>query len=629
MYFPLKLSLACGCSLLALLLASSDCTAQVEKLTDEAQLIAILTGEEPKADKAMACKRLAVYGSEQAVPALAELLSDPQLASWTRIALEAIPGSAADDALRTACDSLTGNLLVGAVNSLGVRRDAQSVATLAKLLESDDLQVAEAAAIALGKIGGQPAADALRPRLAHAADSVRSAVAEGCVLCAERLAAEGSLPNAFELYEQVRTTGDLPTQRIVEATRGAILSQPEKGISLLIDALRSPERALFHVALQTAREMPSPELANALLAEVRTAGADRAPLIVLALADMPGAVDADTIIQLARQAGSKEVRLAALGAIGRTGDASCVAPLLEIAAEAEDLYAPVKAALVEVPDEAINAAIVGRLAQAPAGPQQQVLLEVIGLRRIQAVPQLIQALDSPQANIRAAALESLGSTIPQEQLELLIDQAISPAQATDATTARQALKAAAIRMPDREAAAAQIAAAIPAAPAAAQVALVEILGAMGGPQALMTLGELAGSGDTQLKDAASRLLGEWMTIDAAPVLLELATTGPADKFQGRAMKGYIRIARQFVMPEADRVRMCRQALQAAKQDAERQLVLDVLERYPSVGMLKLAIEAAKMPRLQPAATKTAQAIAAKLGDDPAAAGLMKEAGLHQ
>lgn len=56
----------------------------------EAQLISILKSDADKAQKAITCKKLAVYGSKKAVPALAALLSDEQLASWARIGLEAI-----------------------------------------------------------------------------------------------------------------------------------------------------------------------------------------------------------------------------------------------------------------------------------------------------------------------------------------------------------------------------------------------------------------------------------------------------------------------------------------------------------------------------------------------------------
>ena len=80
-------------TLVALSYLVSPCLAQVEtipveKVTAEPALIAILTNNDaPRADKAMACKRLTVYGSPAAVPELAKLLSDAELASWTRIAL--------------------------------------------------------------------------------------------------------------------------------------------------------------------------------------------------------------------------------------------------------------------------------------------------------------------------------------------------------------------------------------------------------------------------------------------------------------------------------------------------------------------------------------------------------------
>ncbi len=577
----------------------------------------------------MACKRLAVYGSEKAVPELAKLLTDPELASWTRIALEAIPGTTSDQALRTACDSLQGNLLIGAINSLGVRRDTGSVKTIAAQLKSTSPEVAQAAAFALGKIGDQAATTALRAALMSASsDSVRSAVAEGCVLCAERLAAAGNAPTAIEIYDQVRLMKQLPAQRIVEATRGVILAKQKAGIPVLIEALRSPERTLFYVALQSAREMPSSELATALLEEVKSASPERAPLIVQTLADMPGTVDTSTIIQLATAPGSKEVRMAALGALRRTGDATCVAPLMKVAAESEDLYAPVKAALVELPDEALNQEVVKRLASAAGDSETQLLVEVIGLRRINATTELLAALKSPKSSIRAAALESLGSTVPQEELGVLIAQFVNPAHAEDATAAQQALKTAAVRMPDREACAKQLSETLKGATVPVQKSLLDTLGAVGGTTALQTLATFAQDNNIELKDAASAQLGKWMTIDAAPVLLKLATTGPADKFQSRALGGYISIARRFVMPEETRLEMLGKALAAAEKNQERKKnIIEVMEIYPSIGTLKLALEVAQSSTLKAEAKAAALNIAGKLKDNSAAAALIKEAGL--
>lgn len=56
----------------------------------EQKLIGVLKSG-TAAEQAMACKELAIYGTKDAVASLAPLLADERLASWARIALEAIP----------------------------------------------------------------------------------------------------------------------------------------------------------------------------------------------------------------------------------------------------------------------------------------------------------------------------------------------------------------------------------------------------------------------------------------------------------------------------------------------------------------------------------------------------------
>ena len=90
----------------------------------------MLQSDSPPSEKAITCKRLAIYGTKAAVPALAPLLTDRDLSSWARIALEAIPDPAASDALRAALSKVQGRLLVGVINSISVRHDTQAVSDL-------------------------------------------------------------------------------------------------------------------------------------------------------------------------------------------------------------------------------------------------------------------------------------------------------------------------------------------------------------------------------------------------------------------------------------------------------------------------------------------------------------------
>ena len=105
-----------------------------------------------------------------------------------------------------------------------------------------------------------------------------------------------------------------------------------------------------------------------------------------------------------------------------------------------------------------------------------------------------------------------------------------------------------------------------------------------------------------------------MNVDAAPILLELAKTPSAGKYQVRALRGYIRLARQFSMPNRQRAEMCQKALSAAPRPEEQKLVLAVLERYPSTDTLKVAAEATQIPALKEDARQVTLLIAQKLNN---------------
>ncbi len=590
----------------------------------ERPLIDILQSDASPADKAITCKRLAVYGTAEAVPALAPLLADPELASWARIALEAIPDPAADQALREAMNAVEGRLLVGVINSIGVRRDQDAVAGLIEKLGADDSAVASAAAVALGQIHDATATQRLQQALGEAPQPVRSAVAEGCILCAEALLAEGKNAEALALYDAVRTA-DVPQQRVLEATRGAILAQGAAGIPLLVEQLQSNDRRLFWMGLSIARELPGEECTAALVTEIERAPPERQAVLVQVLADRGDASVLPRVLELAR-AGSPGTRVAALSVVQRLGDATCVPTLLEIAAEDNEQTAQAaKATLESLSGDEVDRALLERLEQAQ-GPVRRALIELIGLRRIPAIAALRKAVEDSDSQIRAAALAALGETVDLDDLDVLLTRVVSPQNSADTPVAEKALQAACVRMPDRETCAKSLASAMSKAPLSSQQTLLRILSTMGGATALQAMDDAASSSQPELQDTASRLLGEWMSVDAAPVLLKMAKSSDDGRYQVRAIRGYIRLARQFSMPEEDRAQMCRTALDVAEREADKKLVLEVLQRYPSVDMLRLAVEAAKDPDLKTDAGATALAIAQQIGGSADAQQLLAQIG---
>ena len=588
-------------------------TAKVDLPNDQQKLIAVLQSDAPPAEKALACKRLAITGGAEAVPALAALLPNRDLSSWARIALEVVPDTAADDALRAASRQLEGRLLVGVINSLGVRRDTKSVDGLVARLNDPDHDVAAAAAAALGQIGSEPAVTALLCSLAIEPMEVRSAVAEGCIVSAERDLARGNAAEAAKLYDQVRAAA-VPQTRRLEATRGAILARGAEGVPLLIEELRSADKKRFDLGLRVARELPGRQATEALAAELGRAAPQRRALLVLALADRGEASVVPQIVAIARQS-SPQVRIYALRALKKI-DESVSAPVpLEAALDENAAVSQAALAVIDaLQGPAIDRLIAQRLPGA-AGTARTVLMELAGRRHIaSATPTLWKAADDADQAVRAAALTALGGTIQFAELPQLIARLRTAQTAEERAAIANALQEAAQRMTDREDCGEKLAAQIAVAPREIKCRLLDVLGALGGQKALAAVAAAAKESDEAVRDTAFRLLGQWMSVDAAPVLLDLAKAAKAEKHQVWAVRAYIRLARQFTMPQADRVAMCRTALEIAQRPDDKHLVLEILLRYPSPEMLDLALEAAKTPELRDEATMVALGIGRGKGD---------------
>jgi HEAT repeat protein len=626
---PMQRHLTAAAAVVLLLAASRSISAQPPATPNEPALLAVLRSDAPEAEKAITCKHLAVYGSAAAVPDLAPLLANERLASWARIALEAIPGAESDAALRKAAETLTGKLRIGAINSLGVRRDAGAVPMLSGLLKDADAEVAAAAAAALGSIGTPEAGTQLAGALAASQPGPqRDAVAQACVVCAERLHAAGKVAESLAIYDAVRMA-DVSEQRRAEAIRGAILVRGGDGIPLLVETLRSPVQRIANMGLFTARELGRGDRPDATVAEKvdralsdevaagKTGGpaADRAVLVIDVLAER-NAGRGDATVQKAlleaAAAGPKPVRLAAVTAVGKTGNASVVGPLLEIAKDPDAGFAvAARQAIATLPGADVDADIKRRLTAADT-KLLPVLVGVVADRRIAAVPEILGLVASPDPVVRGVAYEALGNVVDLGNLGVLVEQAVKPRDPADAEVARKALKQAAIRMADRDACADKLAAAVATAPADVKIMLLDTLGEVGGTRALAAVAAAGKSKDEALEDAATRLLGKWMTADAAPVLLELATPSTGCKFQTRALRGYLRIARQFALPDAERAEMCRRALAVAADEVDQTAILDILARYPTVAGLAVAGEVAAKPGLAEKADATIAAITAKL-----------------
>ena len=186
----------------------------------ETRLLAALGSEISRDAKDYVCRMLTIVGTAAAAPVLAGLLESEQHSHMARFALERIPAAEAAQALRGALPKLAAKLKIGAISSIGNRRDADAVPALARLLGDSDAAVARAAAMALGQIGTSQAAQALNTAKTSSAE-VGQAVIDARLACAESLLASGKTADAHAIYQAL--SGDKQPRLVrLAATRGKL-----------------------------------------------------------------------------------------------------------------------------------------------------------------------------------------------------------------------------------------------------------------------------------------------------------------------------------------------------------------------------------------------------------------------
>jgi HEAT repeat protein len=588
-------------SLLAILAAPSH--------AQEGKWLAVLDSKAGLEEKSAACRELARVGTKESVPALASLLGDEKLSHMARYALETIRDPSVDDALRTALSTVQGRPRLGVIGSLGVRHDAKAVEPLAALLKGPGADEAQATARALGAIGTPAAATALQNALAGASGGNLAAICEGLLRAAESLRAEGQVAEARAIYDRLRSSAGVPPPARAAALRGAILVRGKQGAPLIADAIRGSDKTLAAAALRAAMELPYAEIAEALAAELPKATTDRRGLLLTALADRGDPRVLPAVLQAAKS-DDGQFRIVALKALKRLSNESCIPALLDAAADSNSEVSQVAMETIDIlPGKAVDQQISARLPKAE-GRSRIALIELLGRRRSSAAaPALWLAADDKDPAVRVAALAALGEVAGLADLPKLLGRLGDAKDDAEAAALEKALREVGTRAADRDAVAAEIAALLAKVRGPAKARILAVLNAIGGRKSLEAVAAAARSDDADFRNAAFRVLGQWTSVDAAPVLLDLCRTVDDGKLKVGAVRAYIRIARQFDMPAGQRAEMCRTALGIAQRDEDKRLVLEILLRYPGKEMRAIVLEAAKDPILKDEASMVLMAMA--------------------
>lgn len=559
--------------LVLLLLLAGPVSAQEDKL------IGILRSDASIKDKTDACRELARVGTRQSVPVLALLLGDEQLSSMARYALEPIADPAVDVALRAALRQVQGRLLAGVIYSLGVRKDAQAIEPIARCLADPDPVVAQTAARVLGRLG-PGAAPALVKALSGATPGNLPAICDGLFRCAEGM----SGAEATAIYDQVRALPNVPLNVRIAAWTGAIRSRGDAGLPLLADAIRGQTPLPPAHAVRIAMDLPGTEVTKTLVRQVGTADPETQVLLIQALGYRADPISTRALVALA-QNGSARKRVAALRALVQLGETSALPVLVGAIKDPElAVSSAAQTGLFAFPGKDADAAVVGLLKQ-PEAKIRVAAIEALSQRRITAAtPLLINAATDPDATVASASFKSLGDLADVSDVPGIIDTL----PRTKAMTAGEAaLATICSRQPSPTACVDQLVSALAQAQGESKLALIRVLGAVGGAPALTAVRTAMSEADPAVKETALRMLCDWATADVLPDLAGISRTAAEPRFKLLALRGQLRLIPTQTIPDAQKLAQLKEILPLLAQAEEQRVALAILGEIRTAESLAL------------------------------------------
>ena len=527
----------------------------------------------PQPARVWIVRQIEYIGAAESVPALTALLKeqDGEIKECARRALEKNPAPAATESLRAALkQGGDTSWKIGLIQSLGERRDAQSVSLIAADLRQPEISFA--AAVALGKIASEPAVQELR----DAFDKNTTGTADALVAAANRLLTNGEAKRAATIYAKLSAVpGNAPLR--AAALIGLAKADPAKAKDLIVPTLSANDPRLQDAAIAAAREVYGKGTSRFLVSRLPGLNPSAKVFVLRAL-------DASVEKEVIAAAGDSDetVRLAALERLEQIGSAASVPVLFQAATTGSPGAQKVAgAALARISGPGAGAALV-KLAGQGEPKTRAVAINAVARRNDQTVLlALLKYAGESDPDVSAAACAALAKMGTDNELPGLVQLVL----AGKTPGANAALQAVATRAHDKAAAAQKIIALTQTAAPQQLAPLFEILVLLGGKEALVAISISAGSGNEEVKDAAIRALANWPDFPATQALLLVASDPHVTRVHSvLAVQAVARLVKTSEKePNAARLKVALTAMKRATREEETKLLLSALASVPDAN----------------------------------------------
>jgi len=382
---------------------------------------------------------------------------------------------------------------------------------------------------------------------------------------------------------------------------------PDPGVvETVVELLGDKDKEMRALGLQQVREELKGEAATRRFAALLPKLAPEAQAeLLIALGDR-GDRAARAAVLDALNSDAAAIRTAALRALGPLGEADDIpriAPRLTTGPAAE--RAAAKKCLEQMSGEAISPAVAAALKD--ANPELRVaLIDVLVARRaVDSADDVLAMIRSPHAEVRRAALAALGSLAGPKHIPDMLACVLKAAPGAERDAAEKAVLLVCKRIQDPDRRADPILAVWDSFSDSEKLALLPMLGRVGGPTALKIIDAAIGDTNLERRDAGIRALCNWPDATVVPRLLHLAQHSPEAKHSRLALRALTRVA---VLPDnrsdAERLATLEKAMALCTTDEERNYALQRAKAIRTIETLRFVVPYLDRPENAQAACST-------------------------
>ena len=351
-----------------------------------------------------------------------------------------------------------------------------------------------------------------------------------------------------------------------------------KDTAVFISVLKS-DAVGFNAALQAFRQYPDRSIIDVLAEEQKILKPEQRIAALYSFLDRKDVEPLpQEIIEAAVGDSNPEVKAAAMKVLGAFPNKERIEILFrECTASAAnpEIYEAVIDVLATTKYPEINTAVLAKLSDKDASVRLAAV-RVAGERSIKETESALWniAKEQPFVELQRQAMIALGRIAGKETFEKLC----SGYQAGGADNVRGAylegIKISCPLSPDQADYVEQISGKI-----ADPLLQLELFALIGGTPSLQAIAKIVSTTKQDaVIDKATQILGEWMSAEVAPVLLDLAASLENEKYKIRCIRGMLRAVRQFDMTKEKKRELCEKALGIATREDEKNLLRQQLEQ---------------------------------------------------